>query len=93
LPVCNPFDCIPFQWSVHIQQEVASQLEHYEFLAEDTSDPRPAFLKSPLKVLGNGGQIVAYNQSFESGVLGALANYLPEFKSAVKGLQERLRDT
>jgi len=88
----RPFDQIPFQWSVHIQRNPGNELEHYNFLAEDGSDPRAAFLKSLLPVLGNAGHIVVYNQSFESSVLASLADHLPEYRSAVKGLQERLWD-
>ena len=48
----SPFDQIPFQWSVHVQRKGRTELEHYEFLAEDANDPRPAFLKSLVRVLG-----------------------------------------
>jgi hypothetical protein len=88
----RPFDQIPFQWSVHLQRNPGNELEHFGFLAEDTSDPRPAFLKSLLLVLGNSGHVVVYNQSFESGVLASLSSCLPEYKSAINGLQERLWD-
>jgi hypothetical protein len=88
----RPFDQLPFQWSVHVQGRPGKELEHYEFLAEDTSDPRPAFLKSLLRVLGNTGHIIVYSQNFESGVLASLANCLPEYKAAVNGLQGRLWD-
>jgi hypothetical protein len=88
----HPFDPIPFQWSVHVQRQAGSALEHYEFLAEDTSDPRQPFLKSLLKVLGNDGHIVVYNQSFESGVLASLAHRFPQQKLTVNNAQERLWD-
>jgi hypothetical protein len=67
-------------------------VEHYEFLAEDASDPRQAFLKSLMRVLGDTGHIVVYHQPFESGVLASLATCFPEHKSAVNGLQGRLWD-
>jgi hypothetical protein len=88
----RPFDPIPFQWSVHVQRKPGNELEHYEFLAKDTSDPRPAFLKNLLCVLGDTGHIVVYNQAFESGVLESLASGLPEYEPTVSNLQERLWD-
>jgi hypothetical protein len=88
----SPFGQIPFQWSVHVQRNPGSDPEHYEYLAEDTSDPRLAFLTSLLRVLGTTGHIIVYNQSFESRVLASLAGYFPEYKPAVNGLQERLWD-
>ena len=88
----HPFDHIPFQWSVHVRRKPGSQLEHYEFLAEDATDPRPAFLKRLLQVIGDAGHVIVYNQSFESGVLAKLAERFPEHTAAVNQLQARLWD-
>ena len=88
----HPFDHIPFQWSVHVRRKPGSQLEHYEFLAEDATDPRPAFLKRLLQVTGDAGHVIVYNQSFESGVLARLAEHFPEYEPAVSRLQARLWD-
>jgi predicted RecB family nuclease len=88
----RPYDPIPFQWSVHAQRKPGTELEHYEFLAMDSSDPRPAFLAQLCEVLGNKGKIVVYNQGFESSVLGNLAQELPGFAPAVKNIQGRLWD-
>jgi len=88
----RPFDQIPFQWSVHVQRSPGNALEHYEFLAENMSDPRLSFLTSLLPALGNTGDIVVYNQAFESRVLEGLAGCFPEYKSAISALQERLWD-
>jgi hypothetical protein len=88
----SPFGQIPFQWSVHVQRRGRNELEHYEFLAEDASDPRRAFLESLLRVLGDTGHIVVYHQPFESGVLANLASCFPEHKPAVNRLQSRLWD-
>jgi hypothetical protein len=88
----SPFGPIPFQWSVHVQRNGRDELEHYEFLAEDASDPRLAFLKSLIRVLGGTGHIVVYNQSFEASVLATLGSRSSEHKPAVYGLLQRLWD-
>jgi predicted RecB family nuclease len=88
----RPYDPIPFQWSVHVQKKPGRELERYEFLARDDSDPRPTFLKQLCEVLGKKGKIVVYNQGFESGVLGNLAEWVPGYESAVKNIQGRLWD-
>ena len=88
----RPYDPIPFQWSVHLQEKPGTELENYEFLAPDASDPRPAFLKELCEVLGKKGKIVVYNQGFESNVLGYLAQWIPGYESAVKNIQGRLWD-
>src|SRR5579863_7336858 len=88
----RPYDHIPFQWSVHVRREPAAELEHFEFLAENDRDPRPAFLESLYKILGQYGHIVVYNQSFESERLTELARWLPEFDGPVRNIQSRLWD-
>jgi hypothetical protein len=88
----RPYDPIPFQWSVHVQEKPGTELDHLEFLAMDSSDPRPAFLKELCEVLGKKGKIVVYNQGFESGVLSNLARWIPGYESAVENIQGRLWD-
>ena len=88
----RPYDQIPFQWSVHVRRKPGSQLEHYEFLAEDTNDPRLNFLGSLLRVIGPNGHVIVYNQSFESGILGKLSECFPEYNPAIIQLQARLWD-
>jgi len=88
----RPYDLIPFQWSVHLQRQPGSAPEHFEFLATDTSDPRPAFISALCDALGDRGSIVVYHQQFESQRLCDLALWLPEFSKRIKKIQDRLSD-
>jgi hypothetical protein len=36
----RPYDQLPFQWSVHVQEKPGAEPKHREFLATTTSDPR-----------------------------------------------------
>jgi hypothetical protein len=49
----RPYDQIPFQWSVHVQRQPGAAPEHFEFLATDKSDPRPAFISTLCDALGD----------------------------------------
>src|ERR1039457_2141823 len=51
----RPYDQLPFQLSVHVLREPGVELEHYEFLATDASDPRHEFTASLCSALGEGG--------------------------------------
>ena len=62
----RPYDHLPFQWSVHLLEELAAAPEHFEFLATDGSDPRCEFIDSLCDALGESGSIVVYNAGFES---------------------------
>jgi predicted RecB family nuclease len=88
----RPYDQIPFQWSVHVLREPGTELEHSEFLAMDTNDPRREFIASLCSALGKSGSIVVYNQQFESQRLSELAGRLPEFAGRIKKIQRCLWD-
>jgi len=88
----SPYDQIPFQWSVHIQRKPGAELEHYEFLADDSDDPRPQFVKALCRVIGKKGSVLAYSSGFESGRLGDLAEWLPQYKDEIGKIQDRLWD-
>ena len=87
-----PYSHIPFQWSIHRQMSVDSELEHFEFLAEDEEDPRRAFLDSLSEALGKRGLTVVYNAGFESQRLSDLAKWMPEHAGKIARIQARLWD-
>jgi predicted RecB family nuclease len=91
-PGMRPYNQLPFQFSVHSQKEPGVKLEHHEFLATDTNDPRREFIGSLCNALGDGGSIVVYNAAFESQRLSELAAWLPEFADRIKSIQARLWD-
>ncbi len=67
----HPYEQVPFQFSLHIQEEDGS-VRHVEFLADNDDDPREK-LAEALKALGDKGSIVAYNARFERTVIANLA--------------------
>jgi hypothetical protein len=90
-PGMRPYDQLPFQWSVHVLREPGTELEHREFLATDTTDPRREFITSLCSALGKSGSIVVYS-SFESQRLSDLAVWLPEHAERINAIQARLFD-
>ena len=88
----KPYQQIPFQYSLHIVDRDNETARHYSFLADGTDDPRSEFIASLKSVLGNSGSIVVYNQSFEKGVLKALATLFPEYRGWVADLNDRVID-
>jgi hypothetical protein len=88
----RPYSQVPFQYSLHAQNEPGAEPVHSGFLAEAGVDPRRAFLDSLLPATEGSGSIVAYYKSFEKGVLAALAEQLPEYGEAIEQRIERLVD-
>jgi predicted RecB family nuclease len=74
-----------------VQRQPDAELEHYEFLATDSRDPRHEFIHSLCGALGERGSIVVY-AAFESQRLAELAVWLPEFAERIKEILSRLWD-
>lgn len=94
-PGTRPYDVLPFQWSMFVQEEPNAPLvEKPAFLHLDDSDPRLAFAESWLAALAPRGSIVAHHAQAEVGVLKQLAERLggavgPQLLAAC----QRFRDT
>lgn len=80
----KPYQRIPFQFSLHIQEKKNFKPKHISFLAKGTSDPRPKFLQALKDNLGDKGTILVYNESFEKGVMTECCEALPEFQEWLK---------
>ena len=88
----KPYQQIPFQFSLHVQDSKDSDMVHHSFLAEDRKDPRPKFIEKLRKVLGNDGDIIAYNAPFEMSRLKECAEFMSEHKLWVKAIIARFVD-
>lgn len=88
----HPYQQIPFQFSLHIMSEPNGTPAHHSYLAEGTGDPRPEFLARLRSLLGTSGSVVAYNATFELGILRACAERFPEYADWVRGIESRAVD-
>jgi predicted RecB family nuclease len=86
----RPYQALPFQWSIH-RDTGTGEPEHFEFLHDRDSDPREAFARSLLEVVGDRGSIAVYS-SYEKRILGELAAALPALAPRIEPLVERLAD-
>jgi hypothetical protein len=64
---------------------------HAEYLAETAADPRPG-LVGALRAIGPLGTLLAYNMSFERGVIRQLAEESPADAVFLRGLDQRFMD-
>jgi hypothetical protein len=88
----RPYQNIPFQFSLHVQESSGGDVKHFPFLAEGKRDPRPELLKSLSRVIGDSGSIVAYNKSFEENVLLDSGKGFPEYTNWTGKAVSRLVD-
>ena len=75
----RPYQQIPFQLSLHVIEKPNEKPEHIAFLADGPGDPRPKVIET-LKAIGPKGTVLAYNMSFEKGVIEDLQEAFPKEK-------------
>ncbi|HNX89656.1 MAG TPA: DUF2779 domain-containing protein [Paludibacteraceae bacterium] len=88
----RPYQQIPFQYSLHLQQSKGGPLTQFSFLGTPPTDPRPEFIQSLLSHLGSSGSIIVWNQTFENTRLKEIARDFPEYSSMIDPLFDRVVD-
>ena len=88
----SPYQQITFQFSLHTLPAPGEKLIHSEFLHSEKSDPSMSLAAELKKHIGDTGSIIAWNQSFEKGRNSDMARMLPEYKSFLEDLNDRMFD-
>ena len=88
----RPYQQIPFQYSLHYQEDPNSDLKHFEFLADAKGDPRIPFIENLLRDTEGEGDILVYNQSFEMSRLKEIARDFPQFANDIEERLTRIKD-
>ena len=88
-----PYMQVPFQYSLHIDYGGGVEnVEHREFLADTQGDPRVALVESLVRDIPQGAFILAYNASFEKGVMKRLALTFPQYAEILEHFCENTAD-
>jgi hypothetical protein len=87
----SPYMQIPFQFSVHIEHSDGG-LEHREFLAAIGEDPRESLAKALVDTIPMDVTVLAYNMSFEKGVIRKLAEQFPELSVHLNNIHNNIKD-
>ncbi|ERJ11911.1 DUF2779 domain-containing protein [Haloplasma contractile] len=90
----SPYTQSVFQFSLHIEENPDSDLVHVDYLADDHTDHRENIIKLLINHIdvNSNGTILAYNKSFEKGVLDQLASVFPEYSSELNKMSGMLFD-
>ena len=86
----RPYEQIPFQYSLHILNN--NNLEHKEFLSEDSIDPRRSLAERLVNDIPINSCTVAYNMSFEKMIIKALANIYPDLSEHLMNIYNNMKD-
>jgi len=88
----KPYQQMPFQYSIHIQQEKGGPIEHHEYLAVPGIDPRPELIAGLLRDIPEDACVLAYFMAFEKGRLSELARDFPDHTDALNNIISNVRD-
>ncbi len=87
----EPYEQMPFQFSIHRVEEPGSVPVHSAYLALDAGDWRQELCQRLLDDLGDRGSIVVYS-GYEKGVLNYLMRTVPGEKARLEAVASRLFD-
>ena len=87
----SPYEQIPFQFSIH-KDDGKGNLEHFEFLAEVGADPRYELALNLIKFIPQNACVLAYNMSFEKGVIRRLATNYPQISNELMSIHDNIKD-
>ena len=88
----KPYEQIPFQYSLHVQGKKKAAIKHFEYLAEPNIDPRRHLIERLITEIPKGACVMAYNMSFERGVLSKLMALYPEHKVDISSIIDNMID-
>lgn len=88
---CRPYDAIPVQVSVHVEQ-ADGRLEHHEWLAEGPGDPREEMARRIIRYTAGARTILAYYSPFEKRAIRGLRKALPHLAHELDDVLDRLVD-
>lgn len=88
----RPYQQVPFQYSLHVQDRPGAPLRHFEYLHEAAGDPRPDLAADLADRVPGAGSVVAWNVDGERLVLNDLAAVAPDRARVLANLAGRLVD-
>ena len=88
----NPYQQIPFQYSLHVQDAINAPLKHFEYLGDGVTDPRERLIIQLINEIGTKGSVMVWNQTFEIGCLKKLAAQFPKYETELLAIIERVVD-
>lgn len=88
----RPYQQVPFQYSLHIQNEQGGEVEHREYLHRDKSNPMPALLERLRGDVEETGSVLVWYEGFEKARNKEMADAFPEHAGFLHDLNARVID-
>ena len=88
----RPYMQIPFQYSLHILENLGGPLLHREFLAEEGTDPRRELAQRLCADIPKDVCVLAYNMGFEKGRIRELAEIFDDLSDHLMNIHGNIKD-
>jgi len=88
----RPYQQIPFQFSLAVQESPDSKPRIHDFLMETFEDPAPKLIAALRKYIGPKGSVISWYSVFEESRNEELALMHPEHADFLRGINERMFD-
>ena len=90
----RPYQQLPFQYSLHIQDSKDSDIKHYSYLAESNPaiDPRIGLIEQMIEQTKKSKTILVYWIAFERSRINEMMRDFPQYKPALESIVKRLVD-
>jgi hypothetical protein len=88
----KPYDQIPFQFGVHVQEKDGDEIKPISFIDLEQGDPRLRFLENLKNAVGDEGSVIVQYEPFEKARLRELKEVFPQHSEWVDNLLERIVD-
>lgn len=88
----SPYQQIPFQYSLYVLGAQGKELNHFEFIFSQQSDPSKHFIESLQKHISPTGSIIVWNKRFEGKINEELGKRNPDAKIFMADINSRLYD-
>ena len=88
----KPYQQTPFQFSLHVLNGPEEDLEHYEYLHLESTNPAEDIISALKKTIGPDGNIIVWHKPFEKSRNAELAVLSPENQDFLYDLNERIYD-
>lgn len=88
----SPYEQIPFQYSLHVQNEPCGSTVHKEFLGKEGIDPRRDIAERLCADIPMNACTIAYNMSFEKSRIKALSALFPNLSKHLMSIHDNMVD-
>jgi len=88
----KPYQQIPFQFSLHLLKSPDAELEHFEYLHTENSDPSKSVIAKLKEFIGQKGSVIVWSKRFEKSINAQLAERHQEDAEFLGDINDRIYD-